>query len=345
MTKKSTRRAAPKKLQAIQTSRHFRISHRRHTGHVTPHRTTSYPVLAMIVLIVGVLMYGWSGMVNAVQYGPESGNYVVKTSVKGTAPVQKPTITKPGNGSHFTETPMTVSGNCQPETYVVLYRNGVFSGVGQCMQDGTYSIRTDLFVGPNKLQVRVFSPTDQAGPYSDVRTVYYDPLKQMVSDPDIRDPLILKSQFRYQGYYTGSSSSWDLSISGGQPPFAIAVDWGDGKTDLTSKATIGDFNLEHTYQAAGGYRGNYPVQITAKDARGAQTSLQLLAIINNPNGATSTTGTTNGGVTDANSYEHLLKYAWSGYAAAILMLISFWLGERRELQLLRPYLRKQRKHA
>ncbi len=345
MAKKSTRRAAPKKLRAVQTSRHFRIAHSRHTGHITPHRTTSYPVLAMILLIVGVLMYGWSGMVNAVQYGPESGHYVVRTSVKGTAPTTKPTIIKPNNGSHFTETPITVSGSCQVETYVVLYRNGVFSGVGQCLEDGTYSIRTDLFVGPNKLQVRVFSPTDQAGPYSDVRTVYYDPLKQMVSDPDIRDPLLLKSQFRYQGYYTGQPSSWDLSISGGTPPFAISVDWGDGKTDLVSKASIGDFNLEHIYQTAGGYKGSYNIQVTAKDARNAQTSLQLLAIINNPNGATSTTGSTSSGVTDPNSYEHLLKYAWSGYAAALLMLVSFWLGEVREKQLLRPYLRKQRKHA
>ena len=133
MAKKSTRRAAPKKLRAVQTSRHFRIAHSRHTGHITPHRTTSYPVLAMILLIVGVLMYGWSGMVNAVQYGPESGHYVVRTSVKGTAPTTKPTIIKPNNGSHFTETPITVSGSCQVETYVVLYRNGVFSGVAQSL--------------------------------------------------------------------------------------------------------------------------------------------------------------------------------------------------------------------
>ena len=101
MAKKSTRRAAPKKLRAVQTSRHFRIAHSRHTGHITPHRTTSYPVLAMILLIVGVLMYGWSGMVNAVQYGPESGHYVVRTSVKGTAPTTTPTIIKPNNGSNL----------------------------------------------------------------------------------------------------------------------------------------------------------------------------------------------------------------------------------------------------
>lgn len=334
-----------KRLQAVQASRHLRLAHRRHTGRITPHHTTSYPILVMILLIVGVLMFEWSGMVKAVQYGPESGNYIVRTSVKGTPPVQKPTISRPGNGNHFTETPMTVSGNCQLETYVVLYRNGVFSGVAQCDAEGKYSIKTDLFVGPNKLQVRIFSPTDQAGPYSDIRTVYYDPIKQMISDPDIRDPLLLKSQFRYQGYYINQPSLWDLSISGGAPPFAIAVDWGDGTSDLLSKATIGDFSLEHAYRTSGGYKGSYTIQVTAKDTRGAHTSLQLLSIINDPNGATSTTGSPSGGITDPSSYEHLLKYAWSGYIAAILMMISFWLGERREYHLLKPYLRKQRKHA
>jgi hypothetical protein len=347
MKKQSKRRSAPKKVRAIQTSRHLRVSHRRHTGHVTPHRTTSYPVLAMIVLIVGVLMASWTTAVKAVDLTPPiTDSYTVHTKVVGTAPTQPPTISYPQANTKFMATPITVSGRCQVETYLKLFRNGVFSGVAICKANGTYTFQTDLFNGANKLQVRIYSPTDQAGPYSLITTVYYQPIGNSGSATDNANPLLLKSQYNYRGYYTGTVTDWQLSVEGGTPPYALAVDWGDGTHDLVSKATAGNFTLQHKYKRAGGYKGSYVVQFSASDTNKAQTFLQLLAIINNPGGANNVVSNVGGGSGSVgdNLLNQGVKYAWSGYGVAVLMLVSFWLGERRELQQLKPRLRKQ-KHA
>ena len=53
---------------------------------------------------------------------------------------------------------------------VKLFKNNVFAGSVQC-EDGSYSIKTDLFVGTNELVARVYDDLDQPGPDSNVLTV------------------------------------------------------------------------------------------------------------------------------------------------------------------------------
>lgn len=287
-------------------------------------------------------MASWTHVVKAVDYGGGSGSYKVRTSVVGTAPTQPPTITQPKPGTHFTETPITVNGACQLKTYVTLYRNGVFAGVAKCDANHMYSLDTDLFVGANKLQTRIFSPTDLPGPFSEAITVYYQPLNPGVTDNDQASPLVLTSQFTYQGYYTGVSTPWDLSINGGTAPYAIAADWGDGQRELASKASTGAFKMTHTYDKPGGYEGGFVVNFAATDARGNKTQLRLLAIINDPPGKdrASTTGSISGDNDGNGPLSTVLKYAWSGYGVSVLMVTSFWLGEQRELQQLTRFGRR-----
>jgi len=40
----------------------------------------------------------------------------------------------------------------------------------------------------------------------------------------------------------------------------------------------------------------------------------------------------------------MVSYVWSGYGVVILMLFSFWLGERRELGYVRIHIKRHR-HA
>lgn len=382
MKKLFQRRSAPQRPRAIQTSRHLHVAHRRHTGHVTPRRTTSYPSLVMIVLCVGVFLASWTHFVTA---DSASGTYTVQASVPGPPPTQAPTIDASLDGKVFTTSPITLSGNCEVNTYETLYRNNVFSGVALCSASGSYSMQTDLFAGTNQLQTRVFSTSDTPGPLSTVVTVTYNPPPSPPanggggtssgsssassssnsstgssgtskaatqnstpsSSAGASMPLIFKDTYSYQGYYTGENITWTPDIEGGVAPYAISVDWGDGSHSLVSIAHAGNFSLSHTYSQAGGYKGSYIVKLTASDAVGLQTFMQLLVLINNPPaGGVSggTTGRFTGPISNLSSNtgitSGLSNLIWPGYGVTLLMLTSFWLGERRELSFVHVHVKR-----
>jgi hypothetical protein len=157
---------------AIQTSRHFRVAHSRHTGRMLPRASTSYPMLAMILLIVGVLIGGWTRVVVAdtpVGSPQLQDSYTVHASVPGPAPTRAASILSPADGKHFADKPIVVSGSCPADAgggYVSLYRNNFYSGTALCDASGNYQLSIDLFTGANQLIARVFNFTDVAGPNS-----------------------------------------------------------------------------------------------------------------------------------------------------------------------------------
>ncbi len=373
--KKSPGRSASKKLRAVQTSRHWQVAPHKHTGHLTHRRTTSYPTLFMIVLCVGVFLVGWTHFVTADSFvypGPVTNGYTVHASVPGPAPTIAATIDSPLEGAKFTSPLITVSGRCPLNTYETLYRNGAFSGVALCDVNGHYELQTGLFPGVNQLQVRVFSPTDVPGPLSNTVSVTYqtpvppkppttgggsNPSTTNTNGPNVQgQPLIFKTTFVYEGHYVGAPSTWELDIEGGTAPYAVSVDWGDGQHSLVSRPRAGYFTVRHVYQKPGGYRGSYVTKFSASDADGSETLLQLMAIVNNPpdNPASSNhnllsglgnlgkAGTGSGTGTIDGYVLTLLKYVWPSYLIVVLMLLSFWLGERREYQHLKPRLKRTR---
>jgi hypothetical protein len=377
--------AKPKQLRAIQTSRHFHVVHSRHTGRVLPRASTSYPLLAMLVLCVGVLLAGWTHIVTADTYpGPQQDSYTVHAGVAGPAPKVAATIDEPTSGTHFTATPIIVNGTCPANTYVSLYRNNFYSGTAICDVDGNYQISTDLFDGANQLVARDFNFTDVAGPDSNTVTVNYDaptPPPTQTGTDDGSDatttttptttpskpaaqgfivnstpnstaatttqvtPLALSTDFTIRGYYVGEESVWQLNLSGGTAPYALAVDWGDGSTDIVSRGEAGLTKLTHTYQKPGGYEGTYAVKFSATDAAGNQTFLQLLVIVNAHQPSTvvrtsQSSGGDTGGAGFSSGVLHTLRtYVWPTYGSVTLMLGSFWLGELRELRMLKPHLK------
>ena len=333
MKQQIKKRGRPPKVHPLAKSPHLHLTHRRHTGKLLPHRSTSYPLLGMILLCVGVLLSSWSHLASA-------DNYDVQASVLGSAPTVAATISSPADGSHVGVTPLTVTGTCPTNSYVSLHRNNLFSGVALCAANGTYSLVTDLFVGANQLQAKVFSPTDLPGPVVAVSTVYYDPpasparLSAAADNVSPAEALVLKSNFSYQGFYAGDPVSYRISVEGGRAPYAIAVEWGDGLRSLLSRASSGEFELTHTYRSTGGYHGSYPINISASDAKGQQTNLQLLTIVNaHPNAATGQSTAT--GIGGMGVLQQALRYIWPSYGVTVLLVASFWLGERHEFALLR----------
>jgi hypothetical protein len=374
----------------------LQLSHPKHTGHVLPRSKTSYPILAMIVLCVGVLLAGMSQFASAATSG--TGDYVVDASVPGPPPTVAATIDNITDGAHFTSQPQTVSGSCPLNSYVKLYRNGFFSGVSECDASGQWTLTTALFAGANQLAAKDYSYTDQAGPTQTPITVYYDApantsgsgsdsgsgqnqtttnsngSETVTSNPStnasstsgmgavtsttngsvtaVGEPLVIKTDFSYQGVFVGNALSWQIDVEGGQTPYGINIDWGDGTQQVLSRALSGLFTISHTYTRPGGYHGSYPVKISVGDAAGTQSFLQLLAIVNDhPSGGgngffgSSSGGSSLGGsIFSSGGISHVLKYAWPSYGVTVLMVGSFWLGEVQELKRVRPFLRL-RHHA
>lgn len=389
MKQQPKERLASKRLQAIQTSRHWQFSHSRHTGHKIPHSHTSYPLLVMLVLCTGVFLVGWTALVTANSSPTGPGvDYTVHASVPGPAPTQAATIDTPANGMNFTTTPVTVSGTCPLNTYVQLFRNNFASGIALCSATGDWKMSTDFFQGQDALMVKDYSFTDVSGPDSGIVSVTYTPPpvtgnssnnNQKSSSSNValpaqtipsqssaktpagnssasptglsaNGPFVLQSIFKYQGTYTDQSQSWQVSVSGGTSPYALDVLWGDGSRQLISRASAGPFTISHTYHQAGGYDGSYVVQISATDNAGTPTYLQFIALVNDkPIGVGSASGNRLIGSTGSSSSSnsnlgHDLKYIWPSYGVVVLMLSSFWLGERQEFRYLRTR-HKRHRHA
>jgi hypothetical protein len=164
------------------------------------------------------------------------------------------------------------------------------------------------------------------------------PLTTTPASPATAIPPILTSQFQYQATAVGQPFVTTINIDGGTPPYHVTVDWGDGtSTDYTFQADP-TFQISHTYQQA----GNYVITATAVDAKNIKTYVQLAAIIHAP----LTVNTTTSGIINSIAssspavsssiklVRHYLWIVWPGYIIVLVIVFSFWLGEREELRLL-----------
>jgi hypothetical protein len=282
-----------------------------------------------LVLIAGVLLLGVSWQTKAdsdcgVPSTPScQGSYVVTATVPGPRPTRPVIIGSPANGQSFSTNPVTVSGTCPPKTLVKIFSNGILVGSLLCPANGSFSIPIDLVIGENELTALAFNALDQAGPASPAVRVT---LNQPAGGLGFSSELILQSTNYYRGSEPGQEVVWPIELIGGQAPYAVSVDWGDGTSEVITRLAPGPFTVKHTYKKVGGYLGSYPLIIRAADAAGHTAYLQLTTIVNSPKGGTST------GSTPSNNPPAISQYAflWPLWVLLVMMVLSFWLGERRE---------------
>jgi hypothetical protein len=257
----------------------------------------------------------------------ESGSIGIEGRISSPAPTQGAVISIPTNGQSFTQLPVIVSGLCQGDVLVKLFKNNVFAGSAQCT-NGSFSLIIDLFSGQNDLVARVFDALDQAGPDSNTVTVTFnDPRTGTASR------VSLTSNFAKRGANPGQLLTWPITLAGGRGPYAISVDWGDGKTpDLISQAFPGNLNIQHTYDNP----GIYNIVIKATDQDGGTAFLQLVGVANGPLSQSNETGGTTTGST-----QPAPRILWQPAALMIPLIIStFWLGKRYTLKVIRKKIEK-----
>ncbi len=261
---------------------------------------------------------------------PAPGGYGLQAIKKQAPPTQGATITVPGNGASFTNSPITVQGICPTGLLVQIYNNNVMVGAVMC-ENGSFSIEVSLFVGVNELKALVFDEVDQAGPESNTVSVTYS----NTNFTAFGQLITLTSAFGRRAAAAGTQLGWPLQLSGGSGPYAFSIDWGDGtEPQLMSLSVAGAFNIAHVYKNA----GIYQINIRVTDVNGASAFLQLIAVANGEPVAGS--GETD---TDDGAIRERVIILWIPAAVALLLLFpTYWLGRRSQLVSLRNRMLKER---
>lgn len=259
---------------------------------------------------------------------PQQGSLGLQGEIKGKPPTTAAIITVPGNGQVFTNTPITVAGICTNGLLVEIYKNNVFAGSVVCANN-SFSLQVDLFDGRNDLIARVFDSLNQAGPDSNIVSVTFN-----TSKPTVGPRITITTAYAKRGAIPGTTLTYPITISGGIGPYAISVDWGDKTTaDLMSRPFAGDLTLEHIYKQSGIY--NTLIKVT--DANGNAAFLQVVGIGNGPIQQNSADSSANTTVTET-------KVVWWPLLIALALIItSFWLGRRHQIEQIRTRLRSGQK--
>jgi hypothetical protein len=309
---------------------------KQHTGKIRPHKHTSYGSLAIILLLTVVPMLSAS---RSIAYASTNGggSYQSYAVVAGEIPKTAPTITSLVSGQTFTTSdPVAITGKCPSNTLVKIYINEVLAGAALC-QNGTYQLSINLFVGNNSVIARAYNANDVTSPDSAPVSVQLLLPGTKLAGSDQLNPIgapagqfFVTSEVTHRGASVGDTMTWPITIAGGQAPYAVSVSWGDGKTDLLSRGTPGLFNISHIYAIAGGNQGSYTIVIKAIDQVGSKSYMQFVAIVsgNQPAGIV-------GSVSGGYSSSAVLRIAWQLLAIAVIVVASFWLGEKRESKVLR----------
>jgi hypothetical protein len=328
-------------------------------------RVLLHPVTVLIVLCIAVFVATWT-------YRSLAASFDVTASVAAAPLTQGAVITSPSDGQTVSSSAMTVSGSCPDDSYVTITDNSLFMGSSVCVNN-IFQVATSLYVGTNSLTAQDYNADNDAGPSSPSVSVTYTvpppapaPSNNSSSDTSSQSPaapaaaataatappLLLTTPVEYNTFSTQASFSWQVDLQGGVPPYVVTVNWGDGTTTTYTFDTDPVFTVTHTYATA----GYYPIQIATRDAVGTKRTLQVATIIHRPGQtaaealsefsvSASTTGspktpsakspTVASSVTNfMQSSKDWLFLVWPSLLIVIMMIISFWLGERQELRII-----------
>lgn len=304
----------------------IKISQNADSGKIRAHENTSYGPLIILLLIMGCILTVYT--VGAESPGPQAGSIGITGMMPGKPPTTAAVIKSPTNGQRFASTPITVSGSCPKNTLVEVFKNDIFGGSSICTDTGAFSFDIDLMIGQNILVARVYDALNQPGPDSNSVTVYYDALPDQFGPVSYYDfagaQLLLNTDAVIRGVFPNKEFSIPVEIIGGQPPYAVSVQWGDTTNTVLLRNDNSSFRTQHTYTKAGVHQ----VSIQAKDSQDRIAFLTVAAIVNgqpDPNIVAATKD---------NSTTNKLLTLWPLYTAVVAVVISFWLGERREKRVL-----------
>ena len=310
---------------------------RSHFARLTHGRDVSYALMVFLMLEIGLVLGSVTWPAHASSSTCEeqntttncSSSYIIYAVVPAPVPTRPAIITSPTTGQSFSSNPVNVSGTCPAKTIVQVFTNGILVGSTICTSSGTFTVPIDLVVGTNALTALAYNANNQPGPTSPTVTVT---LTAPNNGLGFSSQLLLQTENYYQGTVTGRQITWPFVIVGGQAPYAVDIDWGDGSNEVLTRLAPGPFTVSHTYKVPGtGYLNSFPLIVRATDAAGHTAYLQVTTIVNLATAKASGSGSGNVAV-------NKLLVIWPIWIVIFLMIISFWLGERREKRIMQRQL-------
>ena len=263
---------------------------------------------------------------------PIPGSYGLAATKTQDPPTSAATITTPGNGASFGNSPITVSGICTTDLLVQVYNNGVMVGSVMCTNN-SFSLQVSLFAGTNEFTAIMYDNLEQPGPTSNIVTVNY-------TDSNISafgQLITLTSSYGRRSAPTNTELTWPLQLTGGMGPYAFSIDWGDSSSaELKSQSLAGLVTIAHNYKKA----GIYQVNVKVTDVNGVSAFLQVIAVSSGKvDGAAAGAGSNTGDTTGTNRTEIL----WIPTAIGLVLLFpAYWLGRRSQIVSLHNKMLKER---
>ena len=134
-----------------------------------------------------------------------------------------------------------------------------------------------------------------------------------------KTPLISVSCIQ-RNLFIGDTLRLNVLIHGGIAPYALLVEWGDGKTDLSSISDNSIYALEHTFQTSGFHQ----VVLNTTDSKGEKSRIQTVVGVN---GAPATGGTNPLEGIGKNIASIWIEAPVPLYVAAVTLVAGFWIGD------------------
>lgn len=327
---KKIKQTKNKKAVRKQTAQRKRPLHRRISLH---------PITILFLLCVGVLMFGLT-------FRAIGASSTVSMQITH-PPLSEPAIiTNPLDQARYTSPDISVKGTCPTNSYVKLYKNDLFNGSAQCLAN-TFEFTVTLGKNVNTLRVQAYNFSDEAGPVSSSITVFYAALtpsaapntavpRPSFSPANTSDsPLRIIADYTYSVHKSEHPIQLNLALTGGAAPYAVAIDWNDGKITPIARQDTSAFTTDHVYAKKPRIH-TYVIKIAVSDLHGNTDYIQLMTVVDGEE-VVSKSGSTSQTLTPTNTVDRLqslLKYIWPVYIIVVLMVLCFYLGEREEYRIL-----------
>ena len=231
----------------------------------------------------------------------------------------------PSSGPPRSSANPTVSGYAPPfSDIVVTYHSDPTTCITKADGSGWWSctLNDTLASGTHHVDVTAHTPD---GTWLTFPTFEIIVLSQLPSLIPQRKPIpFIEVDYRYQTHYPGQPFTWNIHTQGGTAPFKVIVNWGDGSESTFVRSDDKLFTISHAFPQ----KQTYTVFVKSIDADGTQSIMQLFAIVRGEDGSAAVSTKPNPFIGPLAFLQKYLWIVWPAYIAVLLMVFSYWLGEK-----------------
>jgi hypothetical protein len=239
---------------------------------------------------------------------------------------------------------LEIFGTCQhvnPTSIVSIWRLGDLVGSVNCEANGTFRLNIGLSIGANSLIARSSNLEGSYGPDSGDVTVTYTLKTPGQPIPSGQSELELSSLTPYETLDESNGVTIQITVGGGQGPYTIVINWGDGSTETLLVDDPGTFSFKHVYVEPGIYK----VVATVTDILGVSKVYQFIVASTSPPAPETEEQKVSAVEKSDNGFLKLLIHAGGLIAGLAVLFSSFSFGRRYQFKKLEPRLRELEEHS